>query len=374
MVDFEEIEEVYKRLEGKLTRDEFKSKVDEKVTMMNGLCDSKTAAMLVASEMGLNETIKIKDIAADKSNVVFIARVTAVGDIREFSRDNDTTGRVANLTLADETGSIRAALWDEACDLVKIGDIKMGQSLKVKGYVKQGQRGLEVSVGKGGNIEHVETEVPVNIKPQKIADIKTGMNGLNLIARVIDTGKVRTFARKDGTTGKVTNVTLGDDTGKIRITLWDKKAEEPGFKAGDTVEITNAYARENTFSNQTELQLGSGGGIAKSNAVVDYSEPLTPIADIGINSAYSVAGHVSGLDEIKEFERPDGTKSKVSNIYVSDETGRIKVALWGEHADLVNELDIGSEIRIVDAYAKSGRNEEVELSAGARTGIQIIRK
>ncbi|MFZ3058751.1 MAG: OB-fold nucleic acid binding domain-containing protein [Candidatus Methanoperedens sp.] len=374
MVDFEEIEEIFKRLEGKLTRDEFKLKVDEKVTMMNGLCDSKTAAMLVASEMGLNETIKIKDITADKSNVVFIARVTAVGDIREFSRDNDTTGRVANLTLADETGSIRAALWDEACDLVKIGDIKMGQSLKVKGYVKQGQRGLEVSVGKGGNIEHVETEVPVNIKPQKIADIKTGMNGLNLIAKVIDTGKVRTFARKDGTTGKVTNVTLGDDTGKIRITLWDKKAEEPGFKAGDTVEITNAYARENTFSNQTELQLGSGGGIAKSSANVDYSEPLTPIADIGINSAYSVSGHVSGLDEIKEFERPDGTKSKVSNIYVSDDTGRIKVALWGEHADLVNELDIGSEIRIIDAYAKSGRNEEVELSAGARTGIQIIRK
>ncbi|VVB95130.1 Replication factor A [uncultured archaeon] len=374
MVDFAEIEEVYKRLEGKLTRDEFKSKVEDKVTMMNGLCDSKTAAMLVASEMGLNETIKIKDIAADKSNVVFIARVTAVGDIREFSRDNDTTGRVVNLTLADDTGSIRAALWDEACDLVKIGDIKMGQSLKVKGYIKQGQRGLEVNVGKGGGIEHVEKEVAVNIKPQKIADIKTGMNGLNLIAKVIDTGKVRTFARKDGTTGKVTNVTLGDDTGKIRITLWDKKAEDPGFKAGETVEITNAYARENTFSNQTELQLGSGGGIAKSSANVDYSEPLTPIADIGINSAYSVSGHVSGLDEIREFERPDGTKSKVSNIYVSDDTGRIKVALWGEHADLVNELDIGSEIRIIDAFAKSGRNEEVELSAGARTGIQIIRK
>src|SRR3970282_2884526 len=115
MVDFEEIEEVYKKLEGKLTPDEFRSKVDEKVTMMNGRCDSKTAAMLVASEMGLNETVKIKDITEDKSNVVFIAKVTAVGDIREFSRDNDTTGRVVNLTLADDTGSIGAALWDEAC-------------------------------------------------------------------------------------------------------------------------------------------------------------------------------------------------------------------------------------------------------------------
>lgn len=374
MVSFEEIEEVFKKLEGKLTRDEFTAKVEEKVTLMNGLCDPKTAALLVASELGLNETVKIKEMTADKSNVIFIAKVLSVSDIREFSRDNDTIGRVVNLTLADDTGSIKAALWDEAADLVKIGDIKTGQSLKVKGYLKKGQAGFEVNVGRGGGVEHIEKEVPVKIISQKISEIKSGMSGLNLIGKVLDIAKARSFARKDGTTGKVANVTLGDDTGKIRLTLWDAKADAPGFKVGDTVEVMNAYARENSFSNQTELQLGSGGGIALSNAVVNYSETLTPIADIGINSSYSVAGHVSGIDEIREFERPDGTKNKVSNIYISDETGRIKVALWGEHADLIKELDIGSEIRITDAYAKSGRNEEVELSAGARTGIQILRK
>jgi len=374
MVSFEEIEEVFKKLEGKLTPEEFRSKVEIKFTEMNGLCDSKTAAMLVASEFGMNETVKIKDMTADKANIVFIAKVTSIGDIKEFSRDNDSMGRVVNLNLADDTGSIRAALWDEACDLVKIGDIKMGQTLKVKGYVKQGQRGIEINVGKGGGIEHIEKEVNVNIKPHKINELKAGMNGLNVLGKVLDLGKVRTFSRKDGTAGKVANITIGDDTGKIRVTLWDAKAENPGVKVGEIVEVMNAYARENSFSNSTELQLGSGGGIAKSSADVNYNEPLTPISDIGINAAYSVAGHVSGIDDIREFDRPDGTKSKVSNIYISDNTGRIKVALWAEHADLINELEIGSEIRIVDAFAKSGRNEEVELSAGARTSIQIIRK
>ena len=363
-----------KDFKGKLTPEEFTSKVETKFTEMNGLCDSRTAAMLVASELGLNENVKIKDMTADKGNVVFIAKVTSVGDIKEFSRDNDTMGRVVNLNLADETGSIRAALWDDAADLVKIGDIKMGQAIKVKGFIKQGQRGLEVNVGRGGNVEHVEIEVPVKVKAHKISEIKAGMNDLNILGKVLDIGKVRTFARKDGKTGKVANITIGDETGKIRVTLWDAKAESPGVNAGDIVEVMNAYARENTFSNSTELSLGSGGGIAKSSAVVTYNEPLTPISDIGINSAYSVAGHVSGIDEIREFDRPDGTKSKVSNIYISDNTGRIKVALWAEHADLVNELEIGSEIRIVDAFAKSGRNEEVELSAGARTSIQVIRK
>ncbi len=374
MVSFEEIEEVFKRLESKLTRDEFISKVEEKVIMMNGLCDSKTAALLVASEMGLNETVKIKDMAPDRGNIAFTAKVVSIGDIREFARDDGSTGRVVNVTLADDTGSIKAALWDEAADLVKIGDIKAGQNIKVKGYIKEGQRGLEINVGRGGNIEHIDKDVSVNLKPLKISEIKPGMNGLNIIGKVLDIGTVRTFQRKDGTAGKVANVTLGDETGKIRVTLWDSKAENIGFKTGDTVELMNGYSRENTFNNQTEIQLGSGGSIIKSNINVDYSEPLTPISDIGINSAYSITGHVSGIDEIREFERQDGTKSMVSNIYVSDNTGRIKVALWGEHAELVNELDIGSEIRIIDAYARSGRNEEVELSAGARTRIEILRK
>lgn len=374
MVIFEEIEEVYGKLEGKLTRDEFKSKVEEKVTMMNGLCDTKTAAMLVASEMGLNETVKIKDITADRGSVVLTAKVLSIGDIREFSRDDGGVGRVVNVTLADDTGTIRAALWDEAADLVKIGDIKVGQNLKVKGYIKEGLRGHEINVGRGGNIEHIDKDVAVNLKPLKINEIKSGMSGLNVAGRVIDIGAMRTFQRKDGTAGKVTNITLGDETGKIRVTLWDSKAENIGFKPGDTVEILNGYARENTFSNQTELQLGSGGSIMKSSAAVNYSETITPIADIEINSAYTIKGHVSGLDEIREFDRADGTKSRVSNIYVSDETGRIRVALWGEHADVVKELDIGSEILIIDAYAKSGRNEEVELSAGSRTRVQVLRK
>ncbi len=374
MVSFEEIEEIFKRLEGKLTRDDFKSKVEEKVSTMNGLCDTKTAALLVASELGLNEIIKIKDMTADRGNVVFIAKVLSVSDIREFSRDNDTTGRVVNLMLADDTGSIKAALWDEAADLVKIGDIKAGQSLKVKGYIKEGQRGLEVNIGRGGSIEHVDKEISVSLKPLKINEIKSGMNSLNIAGKIIDMGSVRTFQRKDGSAGKVRSITIGDPTGKIRVALWDGKADASEFKAGDTVELMNAYSRENTFNNQTEIQLGSGGSIVKSSTAVDYSENITPIADIGINSAYSVSGHVSGLDDIREFERPDGTRSKVSNIYISDETGRIRVVLWGEHAELVNELDIGSEIKIIDAYARSGRNEEVELSAGARTRIQILRK
>ena len=116
------------------------------------------------------EAVKIKDITADECNVVFIAKVTSVGDI---------WGNAVNLYLEDATGSIRASLWDEACNLVKIGAIKVGQTLKIKGYVRrvynEGRvRGvyneLEIVidvVSGGGGIEHI------NIKSHKINEFKS---------------------------------------------------------------------------------------------------------------------------------------------------------------------------------------------------------
>ena len=59
----------------------------------------------------------------------------------------------------------------------------------------------------------------------------------------------------------------------------------------------------------------------------------------------------------------------MANIYISDETGRIKVALWAEHVDLLRTLDLGYKAELIDALAKSGWNEELELSCGWRTRI-----
>lgn len=364
----EELEDIYEKLKNLITEEEFKARVEEKITLMSGLCDLKTAAMLVMHELGVSDIVKIRDIAP--GNLSFLGKVMDAGEVREFHRNDGSLGRVANLTLGDETGSIRVALWDEAADLVKIGDIKTGQSLSIRGYAKEGPSGLEVNVGRGGSIEHLEREIAVKIAAQKITEIRKGMEGINVVGKVISVSGIRTFHRRDGSIGKIGSVVIGDETGKIRVILWDGKADFD-FRVGDTIEILNAYARENLYG-LVEIQIGSRGVIRKTELEVKYSEKITPIADIGINEAYTVVGYVSGLEEAREFERNDGTKSKVASIYLSDNTGRIRVALWGDHADLIKDIDIGTKLQILDCYAKPGRNEEVELSVGARSTVQIL--
>ena len=371
----DDISEIYEKLGGVVSKDEFVKKVSEKVEQMSGLCDEKTAAMLVAHDLGVTDTgrevTKISAINADSDNVNFIAKVMSVFDVREFSRNDGTVGKVGNITVADETGSIRVTLWDDKADLIKNGNIAIGQNMQISGYVKDGYTGVEVNIGKNGVLTETDEEVDATMNSQKIADVKDGMGDINLCGRVVDISDVRTFSKKDGGEGRVCNITIGDETGKIRVTLWDDKTDlTKEISFDDSIEIVNGYARENNFNQQVEIQVGNRSVIKKTDTAVEYKETFTPIADIVPGESYSIEGAVSGLGELREFTRDDGTLNMVSNIYVSDDTGRIRVALWGDHALLVDELDIETPIEIIDAYSKSGY-EDIELSAGNRTRVTI---
>jgi len=362
-----ELEEIYSQLADRIPAEDFLCRVEEKVALMAGLCDRRTAAMLVARELGASEVqTKIGSIRPEMGNVTFTGRVMSVSPVREFQRSDGSVGRVANLILADETGSVRLALWDETAELVRSGDLRVDQCLKIRGLAKEGYAGTEVSLGRGGNIEEVDQEITPRAEPYHISEIKRDMSNVNLRAVVVDPGEAREFMRKDGSKGLVRTVLLGDESGKIRLTLWNEQARMD-LAAGETLEVVNGSSRERYDS--VEVQCGSQTVVRKSSQAVSYSEKMDRISDLKPGMLCSVEGFVTGLGEAREFQRADGKPGHVANIYVSDSTGRIKVALWGDHTQLLIGLDLGYKARIMDAMAKSGWNDELELSCGWRTRI-----
>jgi replication factor A1 len=214
-----DITAIYERLGGRVTLDDFKAKIEEKVATMGGLCDEETAALLVAQELGADSpVIRIEDIKPG-DNVSFACKVVSVSGVREFSREDGTTGMVANITVGDETGTLRISLWDELVDVVKRGEIEAGQHLQISGYARDGYGGgVEVSVGsKTGHLEVVEPvqEIEVTERWDSIADLhKSEYNtaDVNVVGQVLHIGDVRTFVRKDkpGSTGRVGSITIGD--------------------------------------------------------------------------------------------------------------------------------------------------------------------
>ncbi|MBN1323208.1 MAG: replication protein A [Methanotrichaceae archaeon] len=363
----DEISEIFGQLDGRLSREEFDSRLEEKVSLMGGLCDRKTAAMLVARELGASDvTVKIGRIKPETGSVAFVGRVVTISPIHEFKRADGSLGRVANLTMADETGTIRVTLWDESTDLIKSGDLAVDLVLKVRGFTKEGFAGCEVNLGRNGGLEEVDLDIKPRIEPYKISEIGRDMGEVNLVAQVLDPGEPREFTRKDGSPGVVRSVLLGDETGKIRLTLWNEQAKME-IKEGESLEVINATSRERY--GQVEVQTGGYSITRKSNAVVSYKEQITSIADLEIGSICSISGFVSGLGEVREFPRDDGRVGRVANIYVSDETGRVRVSLWDDLAGLVEGLDLGHRADLFDCQVKSGWNEEMEVSCGWRSQV-----
>ena len=112
--------------------------------------------------------------------------------------------------------------------MINQGFIEIGQNIQISGYVKEGYSGVEVNIGNNGVLAQTDEEVQVKHPSTKISDVKDGMGNVNLVAKVLDISDIRTFNKKDGSKGRVGNITIGDDTGKIRVTLWDDKNRQDG--------------------------------------------------------------------------------------------------------------------------------------------------
>lgn len=364
----DDVASIYERLVNKISREEFAEKVNQKVEDMSGLCDDKTAALLVAHELGIDTTVQIGQIDGQTRAVAFVGKLSRTSPTREFSR-NGEVGYVANLVVSDETGSIRVVLWN---DLAKhVEQLQIGQTLKIGGVVKEGPYGLEVNAREIEVDESVpKTEVTSSKDKETIADLIAGLNAVEISGVILDVGSVRTFSKRDGSVGKVSNITIGDETGRVRVTLWDDLAEQAGdFVSGDVVDITNGYTRERY--GRLEVHVGSRGSLLKGARSIEFVEQIIPISEVKADVPCSVQGAIENVGSLREFTRNNGSAGQVRNIVLKDDTGEIRVALWGDKALAITEEDTQSNVILRDCTPKNGFDNQLELSVDWRSGLGL---
>ena len=362
------IEDVYEDLETDVEFEEFAAAVEDKVEQMGGLADEETAAMLIAHELRDEEADTIADIEPGMNEVKFLGKVTAIGDVRTFERDGDDgEGRVCNVDVADASGSVRVALWDEMATAAD-EQLTVGQVLRVMGRPKEGYSGLEVSADKVEPDDDAEVDVQV-LDTYRVEDLSLGASDVDLVGQVLDTDSVRTFDRDDGSEGRVANLTLGDETGRVRVTLWDEKADlVTAFDAGEVVEVGDGYVRDR--DGDLELHVGNRGTIEAVDADVEYVPETTPIGELEIGQTVDIGGGVIETDPVRTFDRDDGSEGQVRNVRLKDETGEIRVALWGDKADA--DIELADHVVVTDAEIGDGWQDDLEASANWRSTVTVL--
>jgi replication factor A1 len=220
---------------------------------------------------------------------------------------------------------------------------------------------------------------------QRIEDITEATRNVAITAKVINIGTVRTFSRKDGgSEGKVASIMVSDETGKMRVVLWDdltNAVSEDIISVGDIVQLRGAYVKKG-LGDALELNLGRMGQI---RVLEDYE-----IEDLGIDFKESTLGEykISDLEDgmfninlkvqiqrvfrLSTFTRKsDGSEGKVLSIVGADETGTARLVFWDDKASEMENAEEGEVIHISGANTRLNRDgSSIEVHVGRAATIE----
>lgn len=91
-----------------------------------------------------------------------------------------------------------------------------------------------------------------------IRDLRTGMTHVNLKAKVLQIPRPKLVVTRFGNYASVTNALIADETGTIKLCLWN--AQITSISSGDTIQIENA--RTCTFRGEKQLSIGRNGTLS----------------------------------------------------------------------------------------------------------------
>lgn len=96
---------------------------------------------------------------------------------------------------------------------------------------------------------HIERETYQ--KDQKIDALRFGMKGIDVKAKIIEIQPTKPVISRWDSESYVTNVMIADETGSIRLSLWNNQIDK--VHVGDEVELKNCYVSR--FAGQRQLRL-----------------------------------------------------------------------------------------------------------------------
>jgi replication factor A1 len=159
------LNELVKRIssESGMSEQQVHEKIDEKRDELSGLISEEGAAYIVAKELGIHiikqERLNIGNIIPGMQNVDVVGKITKISPVREFATEK-AKGRVANVTIADETGSVRISFWNDEIDT--LSGMEINDIVRVRGYVKEDNLGnAEIRMGRYGSIAKSDEEIKI---------------------------------------------------------------------------------------------------------------------------------------------------------------------------------------------------------------------
>ena len=151
-----------------LTEKELEKKIIEKQEELDNIVSFEGAAYLIADELNVSllkkeeNFVKIKEITKTMPSFITWGKIIQMFDINEFENERGK-GKVHNLIVSDETGTIALSLWNEVVD--NNSDLKVGDVVKIQNpSLRENNFGnLEIRCFNKDNIS-IDKEKKINVE------------------------------------------------------------------------------------------------------------------------------------------------------------------------------------------------------------------
>ena len=211
----------------------------------------------------------------------------------------------------------------------------------------------------------VEEEIDYDEFTIQISEVSEQMANIVLLGKIIQKYNIKEFSRSDGSIGMVGSFVLQDESGAIKVVVWDnhvKMLQSEYFNEGVLVRIIEGYSKMGR-NEELEIHLGKRGKLMLSPEDVsskvkkrleildlpgkirwknDVKNPV-PLRILMQNEKFirMVKGIVN-VEEFKEITLKSGQDSFLLKLTITDEEDySARIILWG--GDAINCLKLIEE-------------------------------
>jgi len=382
----------------KLTREEIKNLIDKQIEDFSGLIDEEGAIVIVAKELGIDvkahqesakmETDQLINDLKPRINASIVGRIIEISDIRNFNKKDGSKGSLLPFIVEDSSGMIRCLAWgDFHTQITNDNNFKLNEIVRiVNGFVKPNKDGgIEIHIGSKSRIQIQPDEIDRTLIP-KINQNSAKITPINQLSLKIPTFSIegiitalyptKKFTRQNGTDGKRASIQITDPTGLVYLTFWgDHCAMTKDIKEDQKVRITKLSPKPN-YKDKSKIDLTATSSteisIIESESQLEIS--LMKINDLIEKGGFgNIEGKIQEIEDIKSIALKSGETKELQKIILADETGAIRVAIWGDKVNPDLKVDDSIQINRVNVKMNSYSNE-MEASLSPRSSIELLSK
>jgi len=184
----------------------------------------------------------------------------------------------------------------------------------------------------------------------KISELKPEME-CTVSGKITKLNPLKKFNRKNGSTGKVINLELTDETGSCGLALWDKDVElvtKKTIEIGSKAKVINGYIK-NGF-NGIEINVGRWGLIE--------IDPQEQIEIKKQENNFNITGKLIEVEPTKAFFKDNGEFGFVTKIKIQTKKEVKQIIIWDKKVKDIQKIKKGEHLKIEYIDIKQNNNQK----------------